>query len=659
MEDGKRGFFGAVPAMSGELGLSSQTPFSFVYDGRRSAALLPLWERAEEDGAARDGRALQVITCANPPSGMEVRCEVTRFPDFPAVEWVLRFTNAGQTDSPILEAVLPLDLSIDMPAGDVVLHRAHGSTASDTDFLPIDEKLAPDTAVSMAPNGGRPSDGVLPFFNMEWADGGLAWAIGWSGQWSQRVVRSGEERLDIEAGQQTLRAKLRPGESVRTPRILLVSWRGADRMRGHNLLRRALLSHYVPRRDGQIAMPPVSQNCWFLYNEGNGTTEENQHKHIRAMPGLGVETCWLDAGWFEGGWPSGVGSWAPRADHFPRALKPLGDEAHRLGLKFLVWFEPERVNPNSRIARDHPEFVLGRKDRERGDGLFNLGDPAARAWLTDYLSTCIGDWGIDIYRTDFNIAPLPFWQGADESGRQGITENQYVTGLYAMWDELRRRHPRLVFDDCASGGRRIDLEMISRSYVLSRSDTICLPGYTAAWDQAQTAGLSLFVPVNATLSTCGVATLANGEPSTVDLDEYGLRSAATTGLGICQDTFARDFPTNLLKKVIEEVKMLRPLYNGDFYPLTPINLNEDVWCAWQFDRPELGRGFAMFFRRPKTAQASFEADLHGLDRNTSYEVDFADIARVQTLTGDQLAHLRVEIPTAPGSLLVSYRRLDG
>jgi len=165
--------------------------------------------------------------------------------------------------------------------------------------------------------------------------------------------------------------------------------------------------------------------------------------------------------------------------------------------------------------------------------------------------------------------------------------------------------------------------------------------------------------VNATLSTCGVATLANGEPSTVDLDEYGLRSAATTGLGICQDTFARDFPTNLLKKVIEEVKMLRPLYNGDFYPLTPINLNEDVWCAWQFDRPELGRGFAMFFRRPKTAQASFEADLHGLDRNTSYEVDFADIARVQTLTGDQLAHLRVEIPTAPGSLLVSYRRLDG
>jgi len=653
MNDGKKVFLNDIPALETGPGSAGRIPFSFTYGGNSSADLLAGWTRTEQKEAAAPGIERRVIVHRDRATRLEVRCEVTLFEDFPAVDWLLRFTNTGKADSPILERVLPLDLSIGVPAGDVVLHRAHGSTASATDFLPIDEKLAPDTTVSMAPNGGRSSDGVLPFFNMEWPGGGLAWAVGWSGQWSQHVGRSGEKRLDITAGQQAFRAKLRPGETVRTPRVLLVPWHGADRMRGHNLLRRALLSHYVPRRDGQIAMPPVSQNCWFLYNEGNGTTEENQLKHIRAMPGLGVETCWLDAGWFEGGWPNGVGSWVPRADHFPRGLKPLGDKAHELGLKFLVWFEPERVNPNSRIAHDHPEFVLGRKNGKSGDGLFNLGDPAAHGWLTNHLSKCIGDWGIDIYRTDFNIAPLPFWQEADEPDRQGTTENHYVTGLYTMWDELRQRHPRLLFDDCASGGRRIDLETMSRSYALSRSDSVAVKAATPAWDQAQTAGLSLFVPVHATLSTCGMPKWSSQE-----VRLYELRSAATSGFSVSQDNFARDFPAGVFQRIIAEVKALRPLYNGDFYPLTPIDVSEDAWCAWQFDRPELGRGFAMFFRRPQAPAATLDVVLRGLDAKAAYDVTFVDEGRTQKLTGEQFSSLKVRIPTAPGALVVTYRRPD-
>ncbi len=202
--------------------------------------------------------------------------------------------------------------------------------------------------------------------------------------------------------------------------------------------------------------------------------------------------------------------------------------------------------------------------------------------------------------------PLTYWQAADKPDRQGITENHYIDGLYSMWDELLRRHPNLVFDDCASGGRRIDLEMISRSYSISRSDSIGLPYATAEWDQAQTAGLSRFVPLNATLSTCSL-------PGYQELSLYVLRSAATSGFGICQDNFATGFPTDLFKKVIAEVKMLRPLYLGDFYPLTALNVDEKVWCAWQFDRPELGRGFAMFFRRRKSPNPVIEVSLRGLD----------------------------------------------
>ena len=144
-----------------------------------------------------------------------------------------------------------------------------------------------------------------------------------------------------------------------------------------------------------------------------------------------------------------------------------------MGLKFLLWFEPERVVTNTAIAREHPEFLL----KGGNSSLYNLGDPAARRWLTDLLSKRITEFGLDTYRNDFNIDPLGFWRANDAPDRQGISEIRYIEGLYAMWDELLAKHPGLWIDNCASGGRRIDIEMISRSVNLWRSDTGCAPGH--------------------------------------------------------------------------------------------------------------------------------------------------------------------------------------
>jgi alpha-galactosidase len=642
-----------VPISASDVEIwAAQPPFSFVYGGKPSTGLLSHWLRGEKIEPTTDGREKHTITYDDPSTGLEVAVEVTRCKDFPALDWVMRFSNRGNADSPLLEQVLPLNLRFGVHPGDMLLHHSNGSTATDTDFLPVDEALLPDAAVDLAPHGGRSSMGVLPFFNLAWPGGGLVWAVGWSGQWAQHVERSGSDAIELKAGQQTFRAILHPGESIRTPRILMMPWPGDDYLIGQNLLRRVLLAHYVPRRDGEIVMPPVSQNSWFVFDAGNGTTEANQLEHIRALPALGGEVWWLDAGWFQGGWPHGVGSLVPKPENFPHGLRPLADEAHKLGLKFLVWFETERVAPTSPVATEHPEFVLGWKTGKSRDGLFNLGDPIARGWLTDQLSKCIGEWEIDIYRTDFNrLMPLDFWHAADSPERQGITENHYIEGLYTMWDELLRRHPNLVFDDCAAGGRRIDLEMITRSYNLSRSDTPCLKPSTAAWDQAQTAGLSLFVPLNSTLSTSGL-------PGYEDTNLYALRSSAGVGFSVCQDNLAKGFPTELFKKVIAEVRTFRPLYQGDFYPLTTINTNNEAWCAWQFDRPELGRGFAEFFRRPLSPNPTIEVSLHGLEAEGRYAVTWMDSDSTTTLRGSALSKLRVEIADRPGTAVMRYRKLD-
>jgi alpha-galactosidase len=424
----------------------------------------------------------------------------------------------------------------------------------------------------------------------------------------------------------------------------LTLWQGDEPLRGHNLFRRLLIAHYQPKRNGEVAVAPVTWNSWFAFNSGNGVNEENQLDWIARTAKTGTECYWLDAGWFEGGWPNGAGSWVPGAQQFPRGLKPLGDAAHKAGMPFVLWFEPERVTAISRTAKEHPQWVL---HQGTGDGLFNLGDPMARAWLTDYLSKCFNDWGVDIFRNDFNIDPLRFWHAADAPDRQGITEIRYIEGLYQFWDELVRRRPGLNIDNCASGGRRIDLETTSRSYPLWRSDYPCNGRANPVADQIETAGLSLYVPQH----TAG----------TWEFDPYSFRSVATMGTSLCPDIRNKDLPLDAVKLAIGEVKELRPLYFGDYYPLLVINDNEQAWCGWQFDRPELGKGFAVAFHRSKSPYAVADVNLHGLDPKAKYEVEFREsyaAKEKRTMTGMELARQRVEIGSAPGSMLIVYRKVE-
>ncbi len=630
----------------------AKLPFSFVYDGKASEGLLAEWPNKVETNKLDASRSQYILTWTDPNTGLEVRCVAVTYRDFPAVEWVLHFRNTGKADTPILEDIRPLDLGIASPAdASVILHRGNGSRCAPTDFLPIDQPVAVNAEINLAPIGGRSSDGVLPFFNLQWNGGGLVGAIGWSGQWAMRLYREAGGSLTLQAGQQLTHFKLHPDESVRTPRILLTLWQGNDSLRGNNLFRRLLISHYLPKRNGEVALAPLTWNSWFSYNQGNDVNEENQGDWIARTAKTGIEGYWLDAGWFEGGWPNGAGSWVPGAKRFPRGLKPISDVAHKAGMSFVLWFEPERVAANSSIAREHPEFVLKCKKSvadpashmPAGD-LFNLGDPAARVWLTDYLSKCFSDWGVDVFRNDFNIEPLRFWREADAPDRQGITEIRYIEGLYQLWDDLVRRRPGLTIDNCASGGRRIDLETTSRSYPLWRSDNQCGGKANPVADQSQTAGLSLYVPQH----TAGAWAF----------DPYSFRSVATMGASLCPDIRNKDLPLDVVKLAIGEVKELRPLYFGDYYPLFAINDSEQAWCGWQFDRPELGRGFGMVFRRAKAANAAADVKLRGLDPQAMYEVEFRDsyaAKKKRTMTGAELARQRIEIGSAPGSMLILYR----
>ena len=130
--------------------------------------MLSSWKLEREQAKPRPGRAQWTVTYTDPATGLLVRCDLTEYNDFPAVEWVLHIENRGSQDSPILERILPLDAEFKTAGqANVVVHHSVGEKNSWQSFAPVEDILAPGSKeLVFAPIGGRSSDGQMPFFNL-------------------------------------------------------------------------------------------------------------------------------------------------------------------------------------------------------------------------------------------------------------------------------------------------------------------------------------------------------------------------------------------------------------------------------------------------------------------------------------------------------------
>jgi alpha-galactosidase len=647
--------------------------FSFTYGSRPSAALIPQWKQASHSSVAQDWRLEMTKTYTDPAAGLEVRVESTVFRDYPAVEWVLHFKNTGRSDSPILENIHPLAAELPLAGrpDPPVVHYAKGALCSIDDFAPIDKTIDPDARLSLQPGGGRPSSEVLPFFNLDFGAEGMILGIGWTGEWAASFSRDARRLLRVESGLAKTRLILHPGEEIRTPRILALFWQG-EPVRGNNLLRRFLLTHHRPRPGGRPIVLPVLLTAW------GGSPAVDHFKMIQRIikRQLPIDLYWIDAEWFGADpWWKNNGNWAVRRELYPRGFRAVSDPLHRSGRKFLLWFEPQRVCRNSEWARfkDRPGWLLElgdgtpeykqhnmdwkvphedarwvlwesrRSQIHEDDMLWNMGEPEARRFLTDWLSARIDEFGLDWYREDFNIAPLEFWQHADPPDRQGMTEIRYIEGLYAMWDELLQRHPGLAIDNCASGGRRIDLETIGRSTALWRTDWPA----DAIHRQCHTFGLLSWVPLNMSEG----AVLVKGS-------EYEWRSAMSAGLNVKLPDPDDEESARLAAGAIEQYLSIRRFFYGDYYPLTKYSQAGDVWMAYQLDLPEAGEGLIVALKRPGSKQVRGTLRLKGLDGAAVYQITNLDSRQSQTLPGSRLLGegLEVELSKQPDSALIRYSR---
>jgi alpha-galactosidase len=657
---------------------AQQPPFSFQYGGVPSATLLARWRHTQGRQSLDASRTQHTFTWTDPVTRFQVRCVVVAYRDFPTVEWTIFFKNNGSQRSSVVSHILALDTTVQRgPATEFTLHLFNGSMDSQNDYQPFAPVLAPNDQRLVTCQGGRPTNGFLPYFNIDWGSAGVIAAIGWPGQWVAQMTRDAGRGLHLQAGmnsneQPVLRLDLAdlaalwlaPGEEVRTPLMVLQFWQGGDWIAAQNVWRRWMIAHNMPRLHDSPPPPICPTGATDGYFPGllDAAIDEiaflDQYvaAHTTAGSGGDFDHWWMDAGWYQV--PTGAtdwtwtGTWHPDPLRFPRGLRPITDRARARGMKAIVWHEPERVRPGTWLYTHHPEWLLG-PGPDGDDMLMNLGNAQAWRWVVEQFDGLIRSQGVDVYRQDFNIDPIAYWNLGDPPDRRGITQIRHVTGYLAFWDELRRRHPTLLIDSCASGGRRNDLETLRRAVPLLRSDYQFEP----TGQQGHTYGLSFWLPYYGT----GSGPQQLGPSGSYGPGAYVIRSSLAPCFAVGMDVrSATAADWDLMRRMTREWREVASNLLGDYYPRSEYSLAGDAWIAWQFNRPETGEGVLQAFRRSTAAAASRRFTLRGLDPAATYALKNFDDATPTHMTGRELmtGGLVIQLDAPPAAATIAYRRLD-
>jgi alpha-galactosidase len=295
-------------------------------------------------------------------------------------------------------------------------------------------------------------------------DQGDVWfgTLAWSGNWktAAEVTDFASTRISIGLNDWDFGWQLGPGEVFTTPSSYggyTNSGHGAASRLLHDFIRDTLLPH------GKM-YHKVLYNSWetTLFN----VDEKSQAYFAEIAASMGVELFVMDDGWFHkrDSDYAALGDWWPDARKFPNGLNPLIQRVNELGMDFGLWIEPEMVNVDSDLYRQHPDWVIHFPTRARTEGrhqlILNLAKPEVQDYLITLLDRLLSEHNITFIKWDMNRnVSEPGWPDIPLSHQREIWV-RYVQGVYRVWNTLRQKHPAVIWQSCSGGGGRADMGIL-------------------------------------------------------------------------------------------------------------------------------------------------------------------------------------------------------
>ena len=205
--------------------------------------------------------------------------------------------------------------------------------------------------------------------------------------------------------------------------------------------------------------------------------------------------------------------------------------------------------------------------------------------------------------------------------------------------------PRLIVDNCASGGRRLDYELLRRAIPLFRSDYVCFAANDSVGCQNHSYGLAFWIPVNS---------ISNWAADTSDT--YRFRSSLSAGIAMSPPAGdLNEMRIEWTKKMIAQAKAVRPYMKGNFYPLTGYSFDERDWQAIQFHMSKENKGVILAFRRKESFTSTMCFGLSEIDPKANYVFEDIDTGEKNTIPGkDLLNGYPLTIQEKRGSRIIFY-----
>lgn len=609
-------------------------PFTFKIDGEEFNPAE--WDKKQEKSdKVYTGGMTENLVLKNEEKGLEVTVESTVFAENATCQWTVYIKNTGTGNSGVISDFYAIDSAL--PTGDAQLYYSMGSDTAASDFSLIKKNLS-SMKKTFSGTDGKPTEAYLPYFNISGEDYGVILGIGWTGQWEATLAQS-NDATDITVKQEHFNAYLLPGEEVRSPLVSLSFYDNANPLKGFNLFRDWIMDCVYPES--------VTQNHYTVMEIAGPMHTRTSDEIIEILDGIDdsiyeqTDAFWMDAGWYNynEGWHDGVGNWTVDTSRYDNGISELSGYAANKGLGHVLWYEPERVYPGTefhKIGSGNEQWLIDVGDENI---MWNLANEDAFDYYCEYLLNSMKENGVTVYRQDFNFAPLEYWQKADKEfydGRTGICENHYVTNLYRYLDYLYENIDGLIIDNCASGGKRLDLEMTYRSIPFWRSDYNC-DYHSDLFDatQSHTYGISFWLPIT------GSALYMQ--------DEYAARSDIMPLM--LMDFYAHTNPD------FGFYHEQRELMAGNYYPLDFGSYDKNKMHAMQFSSDDALSGTALIYKRANVMKTEYTVKLNGLVTSATYDVyDIDNPEKVYTLTGDELMTdgITIALPEGEKAIILMY-----
>jgi len=497
---------------------------------------------------------------------------------------------------------------------------------------------------------GHPTFFARNYATGEWFVASLGWSANWKIRVTSNVEKSpvdrsnsidrpvNEARLFFDMGPSSVDPALRvleAGETVKTPETHLLCMKS-----DLDHVTQALLDHV--RRD--VLPRPPSEHVFDVEANHRGyivdhETEAGIDREIDMAADIGAETFFIDAGWYgpePNHWFNNAGDWYA-GDWLPNDVGPIREYARKKGMRFGLWVEIEAAGAASKLRKEHPDWILTRDGHPFANGRhLDVGNPVVAKWMESEIARIIRKYDLDVFRIDYNMS-------AEEDGNQvrdGFVENsgwRHVENLYAMFDHLRQQFPKVIFQNCAGGGGRLDWGILHRFDNTELSDWMREPRGVKILN-----GMTWVLPPEILLRTFGteVPDLAGDGDTDSQLRQVQMALPIFRGIAPSLAELNPILRDKIRTGIDLYKNQLRPILRDSMVyhhtPQTPY-FSESPWLVLEYGTPDKKRSVATLFRTSNYEDSVYRFVPRGLDTSLTYKVTFEDRAETAELSGMQLA----------------------